>query len=257
MPSPFPGMDPYIEGQRWDDFHSDLVPVMRELLIPQVRPRYTVSVERYVFLVYEDEERSVEHYAPDASVVHSGDLPESGGAGSVAILEPHVLTLPMPSDIRQKFLVIRSRERHEVAALIELLSPWNKRAGDGQTEYLQKRANYLRTETHIIEIDLLRGGTRLPMIEPLPSGDFFAFIGRWQRRPKVDVFAWTLRDCLPKIPIPLKEGDDDVWLDLQEALNRTYDRGGYDYALDYGQEPSPPLTPDARTWARSLVHRTS
>lgn len=255
MPSPFPGMDPYIEPQRWDDFHSDFVPVLREQLIPQVRPRYTVDVERYVFLVEEDEEQAVHHYAPDASVVHGGGLPESADTAPVTTLEPHVLTLPMPSDVEQKYLVIRSRERREVVSLIELLSPWNKHAGDGQTEYLQKRANFLRTETHIIEIDLLRGGTRLPMLEPLPSGDFFAFIGRWQRRPKVDVLAWTLRDRLPTIPIPLKEGDDDVWLNLEEALNRTYERGGYDYALDYRQDPVPPLSPHDREWAAALLQQ--
>ena len=238
-------MNPFIEGQLWDDFHAGFVPVLRELLIPQVRPGYTVNVERYVFLVDEDEERIEHHYAPDTSVVDGGGLP---GSSATSMLAPHILTLPMPANVAQKYLVIRSRERGDVVALIEVLSPWNKRAADGQPEYLQKRANYLRTETHIIEIDLLRGGTRLPTIEPLPPGDYYAFVARAGRRPQVDVFAWRLQDPLPAIPIPLREGDDDVLLDLQEALNRTYDRGGYDYALKYSLPPTPPLSTNDREW---------
>lgn len=252
MPSPFPGMDPFIESQRWDDFHATFVPALAELLVPQLRPRYTVDIERYVFLLDETDEHA-EHYAPDVSIVDRGGLTEGESSGAIATVEPHVLTLPLPADVQQKYLVIRSRERGELVGLIEVLSPWNKKAGKGQMEYLQKRANYLRSDTHIIEFDLLRGGTRLPMIEPLPAGDYFAFIGRSGRRPKVDVYAWRLPDRLPTIPIPLKEGDADASLDLQEAFTHTYDRGGYDYALDYEQPPLPPLSDADQKWAAELL----
>lgn len=252
MPPPFPGMDPFIEAQRWEPFHAAFVPALSELLVPQLRPRYTVDIQRYSFLIDETDE-SIAHYAPDTAVIDGDDVSGFHPSRTVATLEPHLLTLPMPADFEQKYLVIRSRERRDVIAVLEVLSPWNKKAGKGQDEYLQKRANYLRTETHIIEVDLLRGGERLPMNEPLPAGDYFAFVGRSDLRPQVEVYAWSLRDKLPVIPVPLKEGDPDAALDLHEAFTRTYDRGGYDYALDYQQDVVPRLSANDREWVSGLL----
>lgn len=251
MPSPFPGMDPFVEAQRWEPFHAAFVPVLSELLVPQLRPRYTVDIQRYTFLIDETDE-PIAHYAPDTTVVDGEYASGLHPSQTVATLEPKILTLAMQADFEQKYLVIRSRERRDVIALIELLSPWNK-TNKGQDEYLQKRANYLRTETHIIELDLLRGGRRLPLLEPLPPGEYFAFIGRSDRRPKVEAYAWPLRAKLPVIPVPLKAGDPDVSLDLQEAFTRTYDRGGYDYALDYRQDVVPRLSANDREWVSGLL----
>lgn len=251
MSSPFPGMDPYIESQRWEDFHTEFALMLRALLVPQVRPRYTVDVQRYVFLVDEAEEPSGQ-YAPDVWLADRGDLPEAEPSTAMATLAPHLLTLAMPADFEQKYLVVRTRERRDVVSLIEVLSPWNKTA-KGQDEYLQKRANYMRTDTHVVEIDLLRGGRRLPLREPLPPGDYFAFVGRSDRRPVLETYAWPLREKLPVIPVPLRAGDPDASLDLQEAFQRTYDRGGYDYALDYQQEVVPELNPSDREWVERLL----
>jgi hypothetical protein len=151
----------------------------------------------------------------------------------------------MPHLVEQKFLTIRSRERRDVITVIEVLSPWNKSPGDGFKEYLQKQSGYLRSMVHIVEIDLLRGGSRLPTIEPLPAGDYFAFVGRWDRRPNLDVYHWHLQNHLPRIPIPLKVGDADAALDLQAAFERTYENAGYDYALDYDAPLDPPLSDDS------------
>jgi hypothetical protein len=247
-------MDPFIESQRWDDFHAALLPVLRELLVPQVRPRYTVDVERHVYLVDESGE-STARYVPDAAVVHRGELPDSELTASTATLEPHLLTIPMPAEYKQKYLAVRTRGGHEPVCLIEVLSPCNKSAGEGQQEYLQKRADYLRTLTHIVEIDLLRGGRRLPVNESFPKADYCAFVGRWDRRPQVEVYAWSLQDRLPSIPVPLREGDPDAWLNLQEALTRTYDRAGYDYTLDYDADVTPALAPADHEWARNILQR--
>ena len=45
MPSPFPGMDPFIESQKWSGFHTGCITTMQEKLIPRVRPKYIVDVE--------------------------------------------------------------------------------------------------------------------------------------------------------------------------------------------------------------------
>lgn len=210
MPSPFPGMDPFIEGQRWQDFHARFINDLADLLLPAVRPRYVVDVEQYVYLAHGDEER-------------------------------------------QRFLTIRDREFRKVVTVIELLSPTNKTPGDGFTEYLVKRTNIFHTMANLVEIDLLRRGQRLPTREPLAPADYYAFVCRTERLPKVEVYAWTLRDRLPAIPVPLASGEPDVSLDLQEAFTKTYDRSGYDYALDYRRAVEPPLDASTSDWVRTML----
>jgi len=162
MASPFPGMDPFIEGQRWRDFHTTVITVVREILAPQVRPRYVVEVEEYVYLARGEED-------PDR------------------LIEPVIHTVPVPTRYRQAFLSIRDRQWHDVVAVIELLSPVNKKRGEGRNEYLVKRSNVFHTPAHLVEIDLLRGGERLPTREPLEPADFYAFVCRTERLPQVEV----------------------------------------------------------------------
>ncbi len=204
MPSPFPGMDPFIEGQLRQDFHTTFITVLREQLMPQVRPRYVVEVEQYVYLAREDEgpDRLLE---PDLAVVEG--RPEAitftGGSAVAATLTPVIHTMPLPRRHRQKFLSIRDTQSRRIVTVIELLSPWNKRPGDGWVEYLVKRSNILDTLANLVEIDLLRGGQRLPTREPLAPADFFAFVCRSEMLSQVEVYSWTLRDRLPVIPVPL------------------------------------------------------
>ncbi len=256
MPSPFPGMDPFIEGQRWRDFHTRFITVVGELLMDRVRPRYVVEVEEYVYLATESD-RVEKLLEPDVSIVDRGVGDFAGGeetAGSAVAVEPMVFTLPLPERIRQPYLTIRSRQSLDVVTVIELLSPWNKTAGSGQQEYLNKRQNVFSTPAHLVEIDLLRGGQRLPTVEPLQPADYYAFVCRTERLPKVDVYAWTLRHPLPPIPVPLAEEDPDVTLELQTALDTTYDRAGYDYSLNYDRDIIPPVGQAEEAWIRAALH---
>jgi hypothetical protein len=257
MPSPFPGMDPFIEGQRWRDFHTTFLTVMREMLTPRVRPRYVVEVEEYVYLAREDEEpdRLIE---PDVTVAESS--PEVAGgprspAATASLPRPALHTVPVPKRYRQTFLSIRDRQSQHVVTVIELLSPWNKAAGEGRNEYLVKRNNVFCTPAHLVELDLLRGGARLPTREPLAPADFYAFVCRTERLPQVEVYGWTLRDPLPSIPVPLAADDPDVPLDLAAALTTTYDRSGYDYSLDYRRPVEPSLEPLAAEWVQTVLAR--
>jgi len=69
-------------------------------------------------------------------------------------------------------------------------------------------------------------------------------------------YSWNLQDRLPVIPVPLGEGDSDVGLDLQEAFEKTYDRRGYDYILDYQAAVKPPLPEEVRRWVAERVAGT-
>src|SRR5438876_110228 len=136
MPSPFPGMDPFIEDQKWEDFHTTLIVEIRSALAPRVAPRYVVEVEERVYLEHTSEER-VGLIVPDAAVLESFAVPAStagGTATAVAVeIAPVVRTLPMPERVREPFLTLRDRATREVVTVIEVLSPTNKRPrSDGQ-----------------------------------------------------------------------------------------------------------------------------
>jgi hypothetical protein len=161
----------------------------------------------------------------------------------------------MPEEKRESLLYVRDVETQAVVTVIELLSPGNKRPGsDGRKKYLAKRQEILGSMSHLVELDLLRGGKRLPTKQPLPGGDYFAIVSRAKRRPRADVFAWTLRQPLPSIPIPLHASDPDVPLDLQHVFAAVYDRVRYDATVDYDADVSPPLGPNEQ-WARSAIQR--
>jgi len=257
MGSVFPGMDPYIEGQAWEDFHLRFVGELSSFLVPQVRPGYVVRAERRVYVEHYTEHLP-EHIRPDVTIIGDSEQPWQSDRTSTERTEtagsPVLLSVPMPEEIREPYLTIRLRETGEVVTVIEVLSPGNKRPGaDGRREYLGKREAVLGSYTHLVELDLLRAGERLPTIEPLPPGDFFAFVCRRGRRPRAEVYAWSLRQPMPIVPVPLAGDDPDAKLDLQAVFTSVYDRSGYDYSLDYGRSPVPPLGDDDAAWAGSLL----
>lgn len=265
MAPPFPGMDPFIESQVWEDFHLHYMSAMLEPLALQVRPRYVVRAERRIYVEHARGDPA-RHLRADVAVARTPEpAPSHDPAGPSSRADrgpsddsiPVVLTLPMPEEKRESYLTIRHRDTLEVVAIIELLSPTNKRTGsDGQREYLEKREQVLTSATHLIELDLLRVGDRLPTVEPLPSGDYYAFVSRANRRPSVEVYAWTLRDPMTTIRVPLSEGDSDVELDLQDVFNTVYERVGYDYSLDYRAAVYPPLGESAARWVEEILKST-
>jgi hypothetical protein len=247
-------MDPFIEGQLWQDFHNRFINDLADLLTPEVRPRYVVEIQQYVCLAREDElpDRLVE---PDLALAESQSDAEgtTGGAAAVATIAPTIYTLPVPRRYQQKFLSIRDRQSRNVVTVIELLSPWNKSLSGGSDECLAKRSDIFQTPSHLVELDLLRSGQRLATREPLAPADYYAFVCRKQRLPRAEVYAWSVRDRLPVIPVPLATGDPDVPLDLQAAFTKTYNRSGYDYSLDYHSPVEPPLDASAAEWVRSVL----
>jgi hypothetical protein len=162
--------------------------------------------------------------------------------------------LPIPEEQREAFLTIRHRETKELVTVIEVLSAANKRPGsDGRTEYLRKRQEYLLAPVNLVELDLLRGGRRLPTNTPLPAGDFFALVRRRPHPFQADAYAWQLAEQMPAIPIPLLPEDPDAHLDLNAAFASVYERAGYDALLDYARPVDPPLSDAEQMRASSLL----
>jgi len=259
MPSPFPGMDPFIEMEEWSDFHGAMIFACRSLLAPQLRPRYVVRAEARVYL-----ERACQEsrpLQPDVSIAEARRESRSPKARRTAaqttVLEPELFDIPVPEEQREHFLVIRDRARREVVTVIEFLSPANKRpGGDGYREYYAKRAELLSRHVHLVEIDLLRAGRRLTSVQSLsPATDYCAFIHRHEIRPKAQVLQWTIRDRLPAIQVPLATGEADVRLDLQAAFETAYEGGEYDVTIDYGARLKPLLARSDAAWLKERLKR--
>jgi hypothetical protein len=211
-------MDPFIEGQGWKDFRTRLLVHIGETLMPYVRPRYVVEVQERVYFARQPE-RWEKFIEPDVLVAEPDRerLASGGGVATVtAVATPTVvLPLPVPEEVRERYLRVRDRTSGNVVTVIEVLSPSNKEAGsDGRAKYLRKREAVLVRDVHLVELDLLRSGVRLPALEPLPPADYYAFVARASHRPNAEVYSWTLRQALPVIPIPLADEDPDVSLDL-------------------------------------------
>jgi hypothetical protein len=240
MPSQFPGMDPFIESQVWEDFHSSFLTVLREVLVARLRPKYVVQVEKRIYLERELEEERTSYVADAAIYQGSNSRPGQPSATDTAECEQvgvHIqtATVPMLDEHRESFLTLRRNGDHEVVTVIELLSPTNKRPkSEGNRLYLEKRISLMQSQASFVEIDLLIGGDRMPF-RPNAAEDYLVLISRANRRPLVTVISREANRQLPRIPIPLAVPDEDVVIDLQMVFNEVYDRAGYDYAIDYSQ----------------------
>jgi hypothetical protein len=158
----------------------------------------------------------------------------------------------MPTPIPHLTVEIRDAANRQLVTAIEVLSLTNKR-GEGREEYLFKRRRILLSTAHLIEIDLLRQGQRVPMREPLPAAPYFVYLSRAEHRPMTDVFPIASSDPLPVVPVPLLGDDPDVPLDLQAALGNIYDLLGYDLAIDYSRPPETPVPQEQEAWLESVL----
>lgn len=259
MPSPFPGMDPYLEGYLRTDVHNALASKIRQILVPQLRPRYTARLE--IDLVEDkNPEAEVGILYPDVKVLQVRTTTTSSqDAGGMALaLTPASITLPLinPVEVRIPTIEIRDTANNSLVTSIAILSPVNKRE-PGLSQYRQKRQRLYQANVHLIELDLLRRGTR-PFDHPrLPAAHYFVTLTRAQTAA-VNVWPIDLRDPLPTIPIPLKAPDPDVALDLGLALSEIYDEAGYDLSIDYAQTAPPPaLSEDEKLGCNSFYRETS
>ncbi len=154
---------------------------------------------------------------------------------------------PLFAEERLTWLEVRRLPDRELVTVIELLSPSNK-IGDGRDSYLRKRNETMAEEVHLVELDFLLGGRRLPLAGPLPPGDFYALVTRASPRKRTcAVYAWSVRQPLPLVPVPLKAPDADVGLDLHAVFADAYRRGRY--ARSLRRSPTEfPLAEDDRAW---------
>jgi len=244
-------MDPYLEGDLWTTVHTDLCAEIARQLAPKLRPKYVALSTRRVVLAPPDETEGLAGQRfPDIGILSSQVSPSSPGTAVASA--PLVLPASFPEPIPHVSVEIRDVAERRLVACIEVLSPTNKR-GPGREEYAAKRLQILSGAAHLVEIDLLRVGTRFPTAQPLPAAPYFVFVSRDGRRQEVGVWPIALEQQLPVVPIPLLPGDPAVPLDLQQALAVVYDIIGYDELVDYTRPPPGPLTAAESAWVEERL----
>lgn len=250
MPSPFPGMNPYLEQPGfWPDFHQTYLTLLRLRLGAAIGPRYFTHVETALYVETGPPRRRQLFGVADLSVgVWEG--------GAVAVADPAVspavrATVPVPGVARrQRWVAVRDAQTREIVTVVELLSPANK-SGTGRGAYLQKRERVLGSRANLVELDLLRAGQRMPT-QGSPAADYSVLVSRPADRPGVDVWPVPLRGSLPAIRFPLRPGDAEPVLDLQALLHETYDGARYAPRL-YETPPDPSLAPEDAAWAAGVL----
>ncbi|TAH53383.1 MAG: DUF4058 family protein [Chloroflexota bacterium] len=254
MPSPFPGMDPYLEDPAlWQDVHQGLITYIRDVLQPDIRPRYHARIGERLYVVQTG--RSI---YPDVTIVQRPRKEPSVGAAVLAPDTPIRVSLP-PDEVRQVYVEIVDLARgEEVVTIIEVLSPANKTPGKDNDQYRRKQEDVLASPANLVEIDLLRGGIHtiavladyMILLEPW---HYAVSISRAQKRHEAELYPINLRQRLPRIGIPLLPPDPDVTLDLQAVFERCYENGAYGDLVNYKRPPKLPLDAEDAEWAAALL----
>ncbi len=241
MKSPFPGMDPYLEGYIWPDVHNELASAIRELLVPCLAPKYVARLAPYTVVDVTPESEVGITYPDLAVLTRKNKLEEPAVAykrdGSISppdVNIPSNFTVP----VRIPVIEIRDVARNQLITAIEILSPVNKKK-PGLDTYREKRVDLHRAGVHLMEIDLLRRGTRPFLHTMMPQKHYIVTLIRADSR-NTEVWAFDVQDSLPVLPVPLIAPDPDVPLDLKLALDIIYERSMYELSVDYGKSPPPP-----------------
>jgi hypothetical protein len=254
MPNPFPGIDPYLEAQgRWPDFHARFIAYACDMLADRLPGHYVAQIEERLSLVELPAEPGAT-FRPDLAILRDDSAAGAPGTPGIATIEPVVIPMAMGvvEEVRETWIEVLHLEDRSLVTAIELLSPGNK-VEPQRSSYLAKRVELLRQPVHLVELDFLLAGQRLPMRRPLPTGHYFAFVARADRRPDCEVYTWTVRQPLPTVPVPLLAPDPDVALDLAALFATAYDRGRYRRLLRHDAPPPAALGADDRAWAEAVA----
>lgn len=255
MLSPFPGMNPYLEHpQLWREVHSRLIVALADAIETNLGFNYRVAVEKRTYL--NDTEENIEIGIPDVIVTNSKLTPLQSTNSLTTVTsigEALEVAIPMPEIISESYLEIREVATNSVITVIEILSPTNKKAGIGREAYLNKRRHILSSATHLVEIDLLRGGQKMPIVGKFAPTDYRILICRGDHRPHAQLYGFSIRQVIPLFFLPLKKGDEEPLINLHDLLKGVYQRARFDLAIDYTQEPIPPLNKKDQIWLHNLL----
>ncbi|OQY44094.1 MAG: hypothetical protein B6242_13460 [Anaerolineaceae bacterium 4572_78] len=249
MASPFPGMDPYLEGHLWADVHQRLSTKISQQLASQVQPKYVARLE---VAMIEDKafQNEISIMYPDVGIVRATPYPQSRGmlAEPVATVAPLTITVPK---VKQVTVEIRTTKRNQLVTAIEILSPANKH-GRGLDKYRSKHDRIREANVHLMEIDLIRRGQCVWEYDNIPDVPYMIALTRADANV-MELWPIKLADKLPVLPVPLWYPDKEVILDLSKALHEIYEEAYYHLSIDYQKDPPPPtFLKEDREWIKQI-----
>ena len=251
MRNPFPGMNPYLEQpELWHQVHNRLIVAIADELTPQIAPRYLVAIEERVYTSVLD---TLLVGIADVAISRRNDSTGSTIA-SPLLAEPAKVSVPIPEEVTERFLEVRSTQTGAVILVIEVLSPKNKRSKEGREAYESKRQKILGSRTSLIEIDLRLGGKPMVVLGEVGKG-YRILISRGYRRPEADLYTFGLKEPIPAFPVPLNQGEPEPVIDLQKLLNEVYERARFDLAIDYSQAIKLSLSREEKIWVAKIIGR--
>jgi hypothetical protein len=240
---------PFLESQHyWQDFHATFVPLWRGALNHALPSNYEARIDEQMEIV-DIESHRTQKFKRGVSVIRNSAPKRSRGSReetAVATMESVTIPFPVMKEVKERWIKILHRA---VVAVLELLSPSNKR-NPGRGQYL--RSQIFMDDVHLEEVDLLLGVCGCRWGKPLPPADFYALVARSSQRPNAHVYAWSIRNRLPVIPIPLLGNDKDITVDLQKVSDRAYDSGTYERSIDYSAELKLSLSAANKKWAEQM-----
>ena len=260
MASPFPGMDPYLEQPAfWSSFHTRFMVAVADALDAQLFPRYYVDVETRTYI--DDDDSEILVGIPDGLVLATGEVASQPEAEQQAISDPggavatlaEPIVLPMPEEVRERYLEIREVGSNETVTVIELLSPKNKLAGAGRMAYLRKRRQVLASLTHLVELDLLWANRTMPWSGGTMK-DYHVVVSRSEQRPAAELYSFSIPESMPAIVLPLKQ-EESVVVALQAVFDGVMERAHYDARIDYSQPlPGPQPSSEVQAWIQERLN---
>ncbi len=263
--SPFPGMDPWLE-RHWESVHFTYVQECRRQLVDQLPDGLFAEVEETVYIVDPDGD-PLGTVRPDAAVFghrpDAGDGPATTADGGTALAAAPVRIRLSAEPAVVTHVAVRSvRGGEPLVTAVEVISPTNKLSRDARRQYRRKRRAYRWAGASVVEVDLVRRGRHLVDVpagrvaDAAPPTAYRAVVRRAVRDGapiEAEYYPLPLRQRLSVIRVPLRMGDPDVLLDLQQPVDAAYLLGGYGRRLDYARPPDPPLSADDAAWAAACV----
>ncbi|MEM9213688.1 MAG: DUF4058 family protein [Cyanobacteria bacterium P01_F01_bin.150] len=254
----FPGMNPYLERPDiWPEIHYGLISGLMRSLNPLLVPKYRAAVDKRTYM------DSVLVGIPDTTVIQSpksidsqqltGRSAANLQAATTILSKPEIVSVPIQEEVTERFLEIRETATGKVVTVIEVLSPKNKQGGEGRLKYLKKRQMIFSSQTHFVEIDLLRMGQPMP-IQGGRKSSYQILVSRVDQRPSAERYPFDMQHPIPVFTLPLMVMDTEPVIQLNKLIDQAYQEAALDLVIDYSQPPAPPLGKKDRVWLESLLN---
>ena len=249
MPAMFPGMNPYLEHPDiWPEIHPRFVAALAQLLEKEVSERYSVVIRKRVYRVSGE----------DSLVVGQSTQDHSSEATTSSTHQPIPTYIAVPQTIHEDYIEIVDSKIGTTVTIVETLTPQKKRPGRGRQNYEQRCEAIFGGDTHFVEIDLLRGWEPISAYGPSDI-DYQVLVSRSDQRPKAEMYAWQVNNPIPLLTLPISRPQDGegaqncCTVDLKQALDKACAGSHYDFSINYGRDPIPPLRPEAKQWLSNLL----